>query len=411
MRGLAAAATHPESGVLDVTANDLYGEGRWPEVFARLRRDDPVHFCPTSFYGPYWSVTRHADIAHVEALPQLFSSSWTHGGITILHNDPDIQLPMFIAMDRPEHTAMRRTVSPAFSPSALTDHAAAIRARTAALLDSLPVDEPFDWVDRVSTELTTQMLATLFDFPWEDRRLLATWANWAGDFRAAVSPALRRKRQRVLQQMVDYFGRLWAERRNSGLAPDLLSRMIHSDAMSNLRPQEFCGNLMLLVIGGTDTTRNSMTGLVVALEQFPENRALLEADHGLVVNAVSELIRWQTPLSHMRRTATEDTEIGGKLIRKDDKVVLWYNSANRDEAVFTDADRFDVTRANARRHLAFGFGIHRCVGARLAELQLYILLEEMLNREMRVTPLHAPMRIPSPFANGYRKQMVTITRS
>jgi cytochrome P450 len=165
MRGLAAAATHPESGVLDVTANDLYGEGRWPEVFARLRRDDPVHFCPTSFYGPYWSVTRHADIAHVEALPQLFSSSWTHGGITILHNDPDIQLPMFIAMDRPEHTAMRRTVSPAFSPSALTDHAAAIRARTAALLDSLPVDEPFDWVDRVSTELTTQMLATLFDFP------------------------------------------------------------------------------------------------------------------------------------------------------------------------------------------------------------------------------------------------------
>lgn len=168
---------------------------------------------------------------------------------------------------------------------------------------------------------------------------------------------------------------------------------------------------MLLVIGGTDTTRNSMTGLVVALDQFPENRSLLDADRGLVVNAVSELIRWQTPLSHMRRTATEDTEIGGKIIRKDDKVVLWYNSANRDEAVFTDADRFDVTRANARRHLAFGFGIHRCVGARLAELQLYILLEEMLNREMRVTPLHAPMRIPSPFANGYRKQMVTITRS
>lgn len=396
---------------IDPAATVNFVNSGWKSVFADLRRNCPVHYCSDSFYGPYWSVTRHADIIEVEARPDLYSSSWTHGGITVLHNDPDIHLPMFIAMDRPQHTAMRRTVSPAFSPSALVDQSASIRARTSELLDGLPVGESFDWVDRVSTELTVQMLATLFDFPWEDRRLLAYWANWAADFRAAVSPLLRRKRQRVLQQMADYFGKLWQGRLDAGNAPDLLSRMIHSDSMSNLKPREFAGNLMLLIIGGTDTTRNSMTGLVCASNQFPESWAALKADRGLIANCVSELIRWQTPLSHMRRTATEDTVLGGRLIREGEKVVLWYNSANRDEAVFADADRFDVRRTNARRHLSFGFGIHRCVGARLAELQLFILIEEMLNRGMNVETLHAPVRIPSPFANGYRKQMVLLNRS
>jgi cytochrome P450 len=409
--GEAVASVGDAGHVIDVAQNHLYSDHSWPGLFAYLRQISPVHYCPASHFGPYWSVTRHADVMYVESLPELFSSSWAYGGITILQNDPDIHLPMFIAMDRPEHTAMRRVVAPAFSPGALADYGALIRQRTGVLLDSLPVGEPFDWVDRVSTELTTQMLATLFDFPWQDRRLLAHWANWAGDFRAAVSPMLRRKRQRVLQQMADYFGRLWNERRQQGRAPDLLSRMIHSDSMSDLKPQAFAGNLMLLVIGGTDTTRNSMTGLVVATNQYPDIMPTLQAERGLIPNAVAELVRWQTPLSHMRRTATSDTEIAGQRIARGDKVVLWYNSANRDEAVFADADRFDVRRANARRHLAFGFGIHRCVGARLAELQLLILIDEMLNRGMRVTTLHPPVRIPSPFANGYRKQMVMVARA
>lgn len=411
MRGTSIASITHIDDSLDVTKNDLYSKHRWPEVFAWLRLNSPVNYCANSFFGPYWSVTRHADIIHVEALPEVFSSSWQHGGITVLQNDPDIHLPMFIAMDRPEHTAMRRTVAPSFNPSMLVDHAPAIRQRTAALLDGLPIGQPFDWVDAVSTELTTQMLATLFDFPWEDRRLLAHWASWAGDFRAAVSPALRRKRQRILQHMADYFGTLWLARKEAGKAQDLLSRMVHSDSMSNLKPQEFAGNLMLLIIGGTDTTRTSMTGLVCAANAFPESWQELGNDRSLIANAVPELIRWQTPLLHMRRTATVDTELGGQRISRGDKVVLWYNSANRDEAVFTDPDRFDVRRRNARRHLSFGFGIHRCVGARLAELQLYILFEEMLNRQMQVKMLHDPVRIPSPFASGYRRQMVTVSRA
>ncbi len=398
----------PES--IDVAATEYCGSPQWHDMFTHLRATSPVHYCRESFYGPYWSVTTHQDIIYVEALPELYSSAWQRGGVTVLENDLDIQLPMFIAMDRPKHTAQRRVVAPAFGRSELLRLSGAIRKRTADLLDNLPFDEPFDWVRNVSTELTSQMLATLFDVPLEDRHRLADWANWAGEFRVAVSPALRRKRQRKLQEMTDYFGELWQARQNAGKGPDLLSRMIFSDGMSNMRPQEFAGNLMLLLIGGMDTTRQTMTGLVVAKNQFPGEWDRLRQDDSLIADAVSELLRWQTPLAHMRRTATEDTELGGKLIRAGDKIVLWYISANRDERVFEDGARFDVGRPNARRHLSFGYGIHRCVGSKLAELQLYILIEEMLRRGMNVKTLTAPERIPSPFTNGYRKQMVRITR-
>lgn len=396
---------------IDPTAFELYTGHRWQPVFKRLREEDPVHFCESNMFGPYWSVTRYKDIVTVEALPEIYSSSWEYGGITVLDNaEDDLKLPMFIAMDRPQHTAERRTVAPAFTPSEMQRLSGSIRERTSALLDSLPVGEPFDWVDKVSIELTTQMLAILFDFPWEDRRLLTYWSDWAGDVQAATIPELNAKRHEVLYEMGAYFGRLWQERLNAPPASDLLSMMIHSDSMSHMDEQEFIGNLVLLIVGGNDTTRNSMTGLVRVMNEFPGEWEKLKADPDLVPNAVSELIRWQTPLAHMRRTALSDAELGGKQIKKGDKVVMWYISANRDTEQFDDPDRFDVTRANARRHLSFGYGIHRCVGARLAELQLTILIEELLSRGMTVKALSDPVRVPSPFINGYKEQMVVITR-
>ena len=407
-----APAAHTAPDPFDVSRAELYAEHRWHEPFRRLRAEAPIHRVADSAFGPYWSISTYKPIVHVESLPELFSSSWEHGGITIA--DPketaNYAMPMFIAMDRPQHTAQRRTVAPAFTPSEMVRLADSVRTRTAELLDTLPWGERFDWVDTVSIELTTQMLAILFDFPWEDRRKLPYWSDWAGNIELIHNEETRLQRLDVLFEMAGYFARLWQERAGRDPAPDLISMMIHSEAMSHMEQNEFIGNLVLLIVGGNDTTRNSMTGLAYGLDKFPDERAKLEGDPGLIANAASEIIRWQTPLAHMRRTATQDTELFGHDIAAGDKLVLWYISGNRDESVFEDADRLIVTRENARRHLSFGYGIHRCVGARLAELQLSVLLEEMAKRRMRVNVAAEPERIAACFVNGYRTLPVELSR-
>ncbi|RJF93533.1 cytochrome P450 [Sphingomonas cavernae] len=406
------AAAPATADSLDVSRAELYRDHQWQEPFRQLRAEAPVYRCENSAFGAYWSVSTYKPIVHVESLPELFSSSWEYGGITIADPAETVNfiMPMFIAMDRPQHTAQRRTVAPAFTPSEMVRLNESIRQRTGELLDSLPWDTTFDWVDTVSIELTTQMLATLFGFPWEDRRKLPYWSDWAGNIELVHNEETRQQRLDVLFEMAAYFKRLWEERAKAAPGPDLISMMIHSDAMSHMDQNEFMGNLILLIVGGNDTTRNTMTGMVWGLSQFPDERAKLEADPSLIPNAVSEIIRWQTPLSHMRRTATEDTELEGQKITKGDKLILWYISGNRDESVFPEADKLIVDRENARRHLAFGYGIHRCVGARLAELQITILLEEMAKRRMRVEPIADPERVAACFVNGYKKLPVRITR-
>jgi cytochrome P450 len=408
-----ATAIQPETpDPFDVSRAELYAEHRWHEPFRELRAKSPVHYTPHSEFGAYWSVSTYKPIVHVEALPDIYSSSWTNGGGISIVDRPagEVPMPNFIAMDRPRHTDQRRSVSPAFTPSEMVRMAGDIRFRTAEILDRLPDDERFDWVDRVSIELTTQMLAILFDFPWEDRRLLTFWSDWIADVEVRKDPVKSAERIRHMRDMGAYFQKLWDERANRPLSPDLISMMLHSDAMSHMDAQEFMGNLGLLIVGGNDTTRNTMSGLVYALNKFPDQRALLESDPGHIPNTVAEIIRWQTPLAHMRRTALADTELEGQQIRKGDKVVLWYISANRDESVFADADKFLVTRENARRHLSFGYGIHRCVGARLAELQVQVLLEEMAKRRMRVNVCEEPVRVAQSFVNGYQSMTVELER-
>ncbi|MDZ4306501.1 cytochrome P450 [Allopontixanthobacter sp.] len=414
-------AQHPEDLPVhtqdwDVSRSDLYVEDRWQPIFAEMRAKAPINKITGSPFGDYWNVTTHKLIQHVESLPDIFSSSWKNGGITILDRKDDLvedqrfELPMFIAMDRPEHTGQRRTVAPAFTPAEMTRLSDDLRARTGEVLDALPYGETFDWVEKVSIELTTQMLAILFDFPWKDRHLLSFWSDWAGDTEVALIPGLDEVRHSMLMEMAAYFTGLWQERANAGEAPDLISRMIHSDAMNAMSPQEYMGNLVLLIVGGNDTTRNTMSGIVHSMDKFPDQRALFESDASIIPNAVQECIRFQTPLAHMRRTATEDTDLFGHEIKAGEKVILWYISANRDEAVFDNPDALDFTRENARRHLAFGYGIHRCVGARLAELQLRILLEEMHARRMRVNVVGVVERVRANFVHGFRKLEVRLEK-
>jgi cytochrome P450 len=397
---------------LDVSRPELYRDDTWQAPFAELRATDPVHYTEHSDFGPYWSVSTYKPIVEAESLPDIFSSQ--AGGITLadfIEGSSDVRMPMFIAMDRPKHTGQRRTVAPAFTPSEMVRMTENIRTRTAEILDSLEWGKEFDWVDTVSIELTTQMLAILFDFPWEDRRKLTFWSDWAGDIELVKTEELRKQRLEYMYECGGYFQQLWNAKVGKEPTPDLISMMIHSDAMAEMDQMEFLGNLILLIVGGNDTTRNSMSALAYGLDLFPDERTKLENDPSLIHNAVQEIVRWQTPLAHMRRTATQDYELAGQKIREGDKLALWYISANRDRDVFgEDADKIVVDRPNARRHLAFGHGIHRCVGARLAELQIAVLIEEMQKRRMRVNVTGEPTRVSACFVHGYRKLPVEISR-
>lgn len=399
---------------IDVARPELFAEDRWREPFRELRAKAPIQYVPESKFGPYWSVTTYKPIIYIEALPKIFSSSWEHGGITLgietnRARPEERRMPQFIAMDPPRHTGQRRTVAPAFGPSEVAAMKAEAQARTCALLDNLPVGEPFDWVQNVSIELTTGMLAKLFGFPWEQRSKLTAWSDAGGDIDRIVGEGGWTWFNAQMDEMGAAFAELW-QQRLADPGKDLISIMSQSAAMREMDPVEFIGNIVLLIVGGNDTTRNSMSAYAYGLSQFPDERAKLEANPELIPNAVQELIRWQTPLSYMRRTVTEDTEVEGVRMKKDDMVALWYVSANRDESVFRDADRIIVDRENARRHLSFGYGIHRCVGARVAELQLVTLLEEMANRRLRVNATAEPERVAASFVHGYRKLMVELTR-
>ena len=380
----------------------------WP-FFARLRKEAPVHHCAESRFGPYWSVTKFHDIMAVDTDYKNYSSDWTYGGITINDPDADFQLPMFIAMDPPKHDAQRKVVSPIVAPENLHRMESLIRGRVGKILDELPRNEEFNWVDRVSIELTTQMLATLFDFPWEDRRKLTRWSDVATADENSGLVESEEQRRGELFECADYFMRLWNERVNAPeVGGDLISMLAHGESTRNMDRMEYLGNLILLIVGGNDTTRNSLTGGLYALSKNPEQWAKLKANPGLVENMVSEIIRWQTPLAHMRRTATQDVELKGQKIKKGDKVVMWYVSGNRDEEAIANADEFIIDRENARRHLSFGFGIHRCVGNRLAEMQLKIVWEEILKRNLDLEVLAEPKRVLSSFVKGYETLPVRI---
>ncbi len=376
----------------------------WP-FFERLRKEDPVHFTPEHEFGPYWSVTKFNDIMAVDTNHGVFSSE---GGITIANQREEFPLPMFIAMDPPKHDAQRKAVSPIVAPNNLAELEPVIRERVNLIFDELPVGEEFNWVDKVSIELTTQMLATLFDFPWEDRRKLTRWSDVATASEESGIIESEEARQAELMECAAYFMNLWNERVNAPPKNDLISMMAHNEATRNMSPQEFLGNLILLIVGGNDTTRNSLTGGVLALNQNPDQYDKLRGNPALIPSMVSEIIRWQTPLAHMRRVALTDTELGGKTIRAGEKVVMWYVSGNRDEEVIDNPNAFIIDRPRARQHMSFGFGIHRCVGNRLAEMQLRVVWEELLKRWSDLRVVGEPRRVLSSFVKGYEALPVTI---
>jgi cytochrome P450 len=390
---------------------DLFAsDGFWP-IFERLRREDPVHLVEESDYGRFWSITRWNDIMAVDTDHDAFSSA---DGIVLPTLEAEAQTklrptrPSFIAMDPPKHDVQRKTVSPAVAPSNLAAMAPIIRERAGEILDGLPIGVEFDWVDLVSKELTAMTLATLFDFPQADRRLLTHWSDM---FTNAPGHGPAKSWEHKRAEADACFGRfteMWNERVNAPPAGDLVSMMAHGAETRGMDMLEYNGNVVLLIIGGNDTTRNTISGSVYALNRNPGQYRKLREDPSLIPSMVSETIRWQTPLAHMRRTATRDLEFGGKTIHKDDKVVMWYVSGNRDESVIDDPDAYLIDRARPRQHMSFGFGIHRCVGNRLAELQLTIIWEEIMKRFPTIELVAEPTRTHSVFVKGYETLPVVI---
>jgi cytochrome P450 len=395
---------------IDVSDSELFETDTLWGYFERLRKEAPVHYCAESDFGPYWSVTKWDDIVHVDKHHEQFSSA-----VSIVLGDPDPDFPLeagFITLDPPVHDEQRKVAQPVVMPRNLMLLEPLIRERVAEILDTLPVGETFNWVDLVSIELTTRMLATLFDFPFERRHKLTFWSDMATSSPNLVgaSNVTEEEREAALMECLEEFTVLWNERVNKDPSGrlDLITMLAHGEATKNMTPMEYLGTLVLLIVGGNDTTRNSITGGVLALNENPAEYDKLRANPKLIPKMVSEIIRWQTPLAYMRRTALEDVELGGQQIKKGDKVVMWYVSGNRDETVIDRANEFLIDRDNPRQHLSFGFGLHRCMGNRLAEMQLRIVWEEILKRFDKVEVVGDPVRVRSNFVKGFLELPVRV---
>lgn len=390
---------------IDLSHPGIWQANEFLPFLKRLRDEDPVHYCARSAVGPYWSIMKYKDILAVDTSPDIYSSEPT---ISIVDSFDEFTLPSFIAMDRPKHDEQRRTAQSVVAPGNLKRLEVIIRQRVCRILNNLPLGKEFDWVQNVSVELTTQMLATLFDFPFEDRHKLTYWSDMATAIPGRGVAESQEERWAAIQECLAYFTQLWNERVGNEPGFDLVSMLAHGEKTKDMPPMEYLGNIILLIVGGNDTTRNSISGGIVALNENPREYVKLRNNVALIPNMVSEIIRWQTPLAYMRRTAKQDTTLRGKEIKAGDKVIMWYASGNRDDEVIERPNDFWIDRPQARQHLSFGFGIHRCMGNRLAEMQLRILWEEIMQRFKFIEVIGNPERVYSSFIKGYTKLPVVL---
>jgi cytochrome P450 len=415
-----------ESDRLALSDPDTYtDQDRVHALFAQLRREDPVAWCPEQYGKGYWAITKYDDIHYVSKNPQLFSSDGARGGITL--EDPEdvarrvraergeepatvgalAHSRAMITMDPPDHSVQRRLVAPGFTPQKLDAMTPRIGARVSQILDDIEGKTEIEFIESVAAELPIQVLAELFDVPQEDRHKLFHWSNILMGSRDEDIVMSSDYMEKGMTDMVMYALEL-SEARKQNPGDDLVSMLVRPNAQGEiLSTEDLLGAFILLVVAGNETTRNSISGGLLALSQFPEQKQRLIDDPSLLPRAVNEIIRWVTPVVYMRRTALCDTNLGGKEIKQGDKLALCYMSGNRDEDKFTDPFRFDIGRDEVR-HVSFGYGTHLCIGWRLAEIQLTEIIGQLLTRYPKIEVIGEVERMRTFFLNSIKRMQVRV---
>jgi cholest-4-en-3-one 26-monooxygenase len=400
----------------DVNLLDIYRfEHSTPhDQFALLRREAPVHWHAEPGGPGFWNLTKYADVRHVSKRPELFSSQ-RQG--TMIKDPAPQDLPLIqtimLNMDPPQHRRFRALVNKAFTPRIMQNLAPAVDAMVARILDAVIERGECDFVSDIAAPLPMEVICELIGVPQEDRQRIFELGNqMIGVDDPELSPETAglgsHDYQTASVEMFMYAAKL-ADlcRQNPGdnLGTALLNAEVDGQHLSEL---EFNSFFLLLAIAGNETTRTVTTNGMLALMQNPEQFQILRERAELVPSAVEEMIRYGPPVHHFRRTATADTEIRGVRIRENDKVVLWYPSANRDEEVFPNAEAFEVTR-HPNEHLGFGIGEHFCLGANLARLELHAIVRGLVRRLPDLELAAAPRRLRSNFINGVKEMRVRFT--
>ena len=386
------------------------------DLFKRLRKEAPIYWHEESldFEPGFWALTKHEDIVRVSKDPLTFSSAV--GGHLMSMGDPEVVDPTAVAaivgnmigMDPPDHQIYRKMVAPSFTPKAIKALEVDMRAKIRELLENVEDKGEFNFVTEISEQLPLWVLCEMMGIPESERPKIRDLVNNLTDASIQQDP------NNSFQIWVNYMelfkmGRDMIEEWRQNPTDDLMSVVANTKIEGGELPPELLdGFFLLMVIAGNETTRNTLTGGLMALTENPEEREKLLKDPSLISNATDEMLRWVTSVIYFRRTATKDTNIRGQDIKAGDKVVMWYGSANRDEDVFTDGDLFKVDRVNAKKHLAFGAGEHLCLGNRLGHMQIRILFEELLSRYPNIHSTSDPVRIPSNFLAGISELKVSI---
>ena len=386
------------------------------DIFKRLREEAPIYWHEESldFEPGFWALTKHEDIVKVSKDPMTFSSAV--GGHLMSMGDPEVVDPSAVAaiignmigMDPPDHQVYRKMVAPSFTPKAIRSLEIDMRAKVRELLENVEGKGEFNFVTEIAEQLPLWVLCEMMGIPESERPKIRDLVNNLTDAYIQQDP------NNSFQIWVNYMelfkmGRDMIEERRKNPTDDLMSVVANTKIEgSELPPELLDGFFLLMVIAGNETTRNTLTGGLMALTENPEEREKLLNEPSLISNATDEMLRWVTSVIYFRRTATKDTKIRGQNIKAGDKVVMWYGSANRDEDVFEDGHLFQVDRPNAKKHLAFGAGEHLCLGNRLGHMQIRILFEELLQRYPTMHSTSDPVRVPSNFLTGISELKVNI---